>query len=556
VVKPDLRALPVAGAPAPLRAVFRSDTLVYRMRSLVIHAVFALAASLPAAAATFDVVVYGATAGGAAAAIAAAQGGRTVALVEPGRHIGGMISGGLGKTDMERQEKVIGGVAREFFERAGRHYGEPVSWLFEPHVAEQILTDWVREAGVHVFFEHRLKSVEKEGTRIVRLETENGAVFQGRVYIDCTYEGDLMKQAGVSYAIGREARAKYGESLAGRQDILPSAHQFLAAVSPYGPDGKLLPYVTPQEAVVPTGEGDGHVQSYCFRICLTDDEGNRLPISPPFGYDPKRYTLARNYVAARGDAARLGDFMGLSRLPNHKTDINSGGAVSTDLPSLSWSYPEAGHAERERIWNEHLTWAQGLLYFLGHDAGVPERIRQEMLRWGLAKDEFPDTGHWPHQLYVRDARRMLGEFVLTQHDLQEHRGKYDSIGMGAYNIDIREVQWIAHKVYRFPKVADEVLMEGYLSMPVDPYEIPYRALLPRQDECSNLLVAVCISASHVAYGSFRMESQYMIAGQAAGAAAALAVEGKVPVHQVDVPELQRRLAAQKQILHLPSSTKP
>ncbi len=402
MVKPDLRALPVAGAAASLRAVFRSDTLVYRMRSLVIHAVFALAASLPAVAATFDVVVYGATAGGAAAAIAAAKGGRTVALVEPGRHIGGMISGGLGKTDMERQENVIGGIAREFFERAGRHYGEPVSWLFEPHVAEQILTDWVREAGVHAFFEHRLKSVEKEGTRIVRLETENGAVFEGRVYIDCTYEGDLMKQAGVSYAIGREARAKYGESLAGRQDILPSGHQFLAAVSPYGPDGKLLPYITPQEAVVPTGEGDGHVQSYCFRICLTDDESNRLPISPPSGYDPKRYTLVRNYLAALGDAARLGDFMGLSRLPNHKTDINSGGAVSHGhLPSLSWSYPEAGTADRERIWNEHLTWAQGLLYFLGHDASVPE-ARGSGRRccagaWPKTNSRIPAIGR--HQLY-------------------------------------------------------------------------------------------------------------------------------------------------------------
>jgi len=521
------------------------------MRFPVIKASLLLAVAIPATAANFDVVVYGGTAGGAAAAIAAAKEVRSVALLEPGRHIGGMISGGLGRTDMDRQQNVIGGIAREFFERVGKTYGEPVSWLFEPHVAEQVLTGWLREAQVRVFFQHRLKSVVKEGSRIALLETENGASFEARVYIDCTYEGDLMKQAGLSYAIGREARTKYGESLAGRQDILPSGHQFRVAVSPYGPDGKLLPFITPQDDVVPTGEGDGHVQSYCFRICVTDDENNRLPISPPDGYDPKRYGLVRNYLAALGDSARLADFLGISRLPHNKTDINSGGAVSTNAPSLSWSYPEAGYAERQWIWNQHLTWAQGLLYFLGHDAAVPERIRQEMLRWGLAKDEFPDTGHWPHQLYVRDARRMLGEYVLTQHDLEEHRRKYDSIGMGGYNVDIREVQWIAHKVYRFPKVEDEVLMEGYLSMPVEPYEIPFRALLPRQDECSNLLVAACISSSHVAYASFRMEPQYMIAGHAAGVAASLAVERKVPVHQIDIPELQRKLEAQKQILHLP-----
>ena len=416
-------------------------------------------------------------------------------------------------------------------------------------MAEQILNDWLREARVQVFYGHRLRTVVKQGTRIARLETENGEFFAGRVFIDCTYEGDLMKQAGVSYAIGREGRSKYGGSLAGRQDILPGPHQLRAAVSPYGADGKLLPFIVPQDQVAPTGEGDGHVQS-CFRICLTDDQTNLLPIDLPAGYDPRRYGLVRNYLAALGDSARLSDFTGISRLPHNKSDVNSGGAVSTNAPSLSWSYTEAGYAERQRIWNQHLTWAQGLLYFLRHDSAVPERIRSEMLRWGLPKDEFPDTGHWPHQLYVRDLRRMSGEYILTQHDLEEHRSKYDSIGMGGYNIDIREVQWIAHRIYRFPKVEEEVLMEGYLSMPVEPYEIPYRALLPIEEECSNLLVAATISSSHVAYASFRMEPQYMIAGHAAGVAASLAVQRGVAVHQVDIPELQRKLEEQKQILHL------
>jgi hypothetical protein len=519
------------------------------MKVILLAACFTLAVSAYAARERFDVVVYGATSGGVAAAIGAAQEGRSVALVEPGRHVGGMLSGGLGRTDMDRQQNVIGGMAREFFEHVGKVYGEPVSWLFEPHVAEKILTDWLRQSGVHIFFGEQLRSVRKQGSRILHLETDTGDVFDGEVYIDGTYEGDLMKQAGVSYAIGRESREKYGESLAGRQDILPGAHQFRAPVSPYGPDGALLPYITPQDRVVPTGEGDGHVQSYCFRLCLSNDPNNRLPIAAPEGYNPGRYGLVRNYLAALGDSARLADFMGISRLPHNKTDINSGGAVSTDVPSLSWSYPEASYAERKRIWREHLTWAQGLLYFLGHDAAVPEHIRQEMLEWGLPKDEFPDTDHWPHQLYVRDARRMLGEYVLTQRDLQEDRSKYDSIGMGGYNIDIREVQWIAHKVYRFPNAPDEVLMEGYLSMPVQPYEIPYRSLLPRYSECSNLLVPVCISASAVAFASFRMEPQFMIAGYSAGVAASLAAMNHLSVHAVDMSLLQRKLAAHGQILH-------
>ena len=518
------------------------------MRLLVAFAAIAAIAHA-APLSSYDVVIYGATSGGAAAAIGAAQEGRSVVLLEPGHHVGGMISGGLGRTDMDRQQNVIGGMAREFFERVGKLYGEPISWLFEPHVAEQVLTDWLRQSGVHVIFGQQLKSVAKQGTRIASIQMEGGTVYQGQAYIDGTYEGDLMKQAGVSYSIGREARAKYGESLAGRQDILPSAHQFRAAVSPYGPDGALLPYIIPQDRVVPTGEGDGHVQSYCFRICLTNDPSNRLPIEAPEHYDAKRFGLVRNYLAALGDTAGLKDFMGLSRLPHNKTDINSGGAVSTDVPSLSWAYPEADYAERRRIWQEHLTWAQGLLYFLGHDSAVPERIRQEMLEWGLPKDEFPDTGHWPHQLYVRDARRMLGEYVMTQHDLQEYRSKYDSIGMGGYNIDIREVQWIAHRVYRFPKAPDEVLMEGYLSMPVEPYEIPYRALLPRYSEVSNLLVPVCISASAVAFASFRMEPQFMIAGYAAGMAASMAAANHSSVHAVDLATLQRKLSEHRQILH-------
>lgn len=501
-----------------------------------------------AGAANFDVVVYGATAGGAVAAIAASKEGTRVALVEPGRHVGGMISGGLGRTDMDRQEHVIGGFSREFFQRAGRVYDQPIAWTFEPKVAERILRDWLAEANVEVFFEHRLEGVVKEENRLVSLRTDRGTVFSAAVFIDSSYEADLMKAAGVSYTVGRESRARYGESLAGRQDFLPGGHQLRVPVSPYDEDGNLLPYIVPQEELVDTGEGDGKFQAYNFRICLTDDPANRLPIPKPENYDPRRFGLVRNYLKSLGESARLGDFLGISRLPNNKTDVNAGGGVSTNLPGANWEYPEADRERRREIWNDHLSWAQGLLYFLANDPAVPPHLRQEMNRWGLPRDEFVETGHWPHQLYVREARRMLGEYVLTQHDLQSHRRKYDSIGMGGYNIDIREVQWVARKVYRFPNVAEEVLMEGYISMPVEPYEIPYRSLLPRRQECGNLLVTAAISASQVAYASFRMEPQYMIAGHAAGVAATLAVRDGVPVHHVNLPELQRRLREQGQIL--------
>ena len=502
----------------------------------------------------FDVLIYGGTASGAAAAIAAARsGGVSVALVEPGGHLGGILSGGLGRTDMDRQERLIGGIAREFFERAGRHYGQAAAWTFEPSVAERILNDWLKESGVHVHLRQQIaehNSVDKDGGRILRFRTTKGATFEAAVFIDASYEGDLMKAAGVSYTVGREARGHYGESYAGRQDFLPGNHQPRVPISPLGPDGNLAPYVVAEDTLVNLGESDGKFQSYCFRLCLTSDPANRLPLPRPDGYDPNRYALTANYLKALGPDARISDFLGISLMPNSKTDINAS-RISTNVVGASWEYPDATYARRREIWNDHLTWAQGLLYYLANEANVPEHIRKEMNRWGLAKDEFVATGHWPHQLYIREGRRMLGEYVLTQHDLQSRRRKYDSIGMAGYNIDIREVQWVARTVYRFPNMSQELLMEGYVSVPVDPWEIPYRALLPRQHEASNLLVSSCISASTVAYASFRMEPQYMIDGHAAGAAAALAVRTRLPVHHISIPELQRLLREQKQLIAEP-----
>lgn len=518
---------------------------------------FLLGAGLSAQPASFDVVVYGATASGVMASVAAAQHGLQVALLEPGQHVGGMVSGGLSNSDVDRQQTLIGGLTREFFVRAGKHYGKAISWAFEPHVAERILRNMLDEAHVRVFFHARLGSISKEREALRVLHTDNGRDFAARIFIDSSYEGDLMKAAGVSYTVGREGRSRYGESLAGRQDFLPGKHQFSFPVSaeqgPPESNSLSLRYIVPQEKVAATGEGDGRFQSYCFRLCLTDNPADRLPVVEPAEYNAADYELARRYLESAHGKLTLGDFLGIVPIPNGKADVNSTGPVSTDLLGASWEYPEASYGRRQQIAEEHLRWAQGLIYFLGNDSAAPESIRAAMRRWGLPKDEFPDTNHWPNQLYVREGRRMLGEYVLTQRDLENERDKYDSIGMGGYNIDIREVEWLAHKVYLFPRVLEQVFTEGYLSMPVEPWQIPYRALLPRQAECSNLLVTVCISASTIAYGSYRMEANYMIAGESAGVAAALAIEERRAIHKVDLQALQDELQRRGQVLQLANS---
>jgi hypothetical protein len=481
------------------------------------------------------------------AAISAVKQGMRVALVEPRSHVGGMLTGGLSNSDVEGQQQLIGGLARRFFTAAGAHYGKPVSWAFEPHVAEEILRDMLKSVGVETVFRSPLSSIDKDGSRIIRLRVENGREFAADVFIDSSYEGDLMKAAGVSYVVGRESKERYNESLAGRQDLLPGRHQFRFPVSA-DVAGGLLRWVVPQQDVAPTGAADGRFQSYCFRLCLTEEPSNQLKIERPLGYEAKQYELARRYIESAKGALTLSDFVGIVKIPNGKSDVNSTGPVSTDLLGASWEYPEATSARRQQIWDEHLRWAQGLLYFLQNNPAVPQSIRDQANRWGLPKDEFVDTGHWPNQLYVREGRRMLGEYVLTQRDLQTVREKYDSIGMAGYNIDIREVEWLAHQVYLFPKVINQVFTEGYLSMPVQPWQVPYRALLPLEQQASNLLVTVCISASTIAYASFRMEPNYMIAGDSAGIAAALAVKTKRRVHKLDIDELQKQLRAEGQIL--------
>ena len=506
----------------------------------------------PIAASNYDVVVYGATPSGIMAALAARDLGMTVALVDPGQHVGGMVAGGLSYSDVDRQQHLIGGSTLSFFKAIGAYYGDPIGWRFEPHVAEQTFNKLLQDGGVTVLHGEQIDTAAKNGRTLRSFHTTAGHSFAAKMFIDSSYEGDLMKLAGVSYTVGREGAAKYGEYLAGRQDILPGQHNFRTNVYAEGllsnPHGySVAPHVTPQQQVVPTGVADGRFQSYCYRITVTDDFANRLDIPMPPGYNPQQYELLKRYLASSPDLSIKG-VLGINRIPNGKGDTNSNGPVSLDYLGGNLDYPDASPQEREAIAQAHLYWAQGLFYFLQHDTSVPAALQAEVRKWGLPKDEFVDTGHLPFQLYVREGRRMLGSYVLTQADLQSNRTKPDSIGVAGYNIDIREVQWLTHRVYDFPAVRDQVFTEGYVSQPVEPWEIPLRALLPRAGQVGNLLVTSCISASTIAYASYRVEPTYMVAGESAGVAAALAIETGRSLHTLDVPKLQTILRERHQIL--------
>jgi hypothetical protein len=355
----------------------------------------------------FDVVVYGATAGGVMAAIAAAAEGMRVALVEPGHHVGGMVSGGLGWTDRS-EEDVIGGLAGAFYERVGAHYGVSPQDILgpEPKVAERIFGEWLREAGVDVVFGARLADVGREERSIARIVTADGQSFGAKIFIDASYEGELLARSGVSYGLGRESVSLHGELWAGRQPIRPDQHNFSVPISPFheGREGDVLPLIH-DRPMVGEGEGDGGVQSYCFRLCLTDRPENRVPFPKPEDYDPDRYELLRRFLVATAPGLHVDRMFSLrGRLPNGKADANSIGPISTNLPDgSSWAYPDAGEGQRQEIREHHLHYTQGLMYYLANDSDVPETIREEMNTWGLCADEFTDTGHWPHQLYVRTA---------------------------------------------------------------------------------------------------------------------------------------------------------
>ena len=494
----------------------------------------------------YDLVVYGGTAGGVMTAIAGARHGLKTVLLEPGRHVGGMATGGLSRTDTGTRE-VIGGLALEFYYRTGMRYDmhrykNPVAWFYEPKVGESVMVDMLAEAGVTVLYNHRLREnngVVKQGLRVTEIATESGERFAGKIFADCTYEGDLMAQARVSYTVGREGSAQYGESLAGVRDRTPK-HQFLFDVPARDERGNLFPEISPNKPGK-SGEPDKGVQAYNFRIIATDVAHNRIPWPKPEGYDPKRYELLARYLDAfvkhNKRAPVFHELTLIARIPNGKADFNNQGPFSTDFIGKNWDYPEASYATRERIWKEHVHYIQGFYYFLANDPRVPKSLQAEVNQWGLPKDEYLDTNHWPHQLYVREARRMVGEFVASQKDLQTDLTKPDVIGMGSYNSD-------SHNIQRFENARGMAENEGDMQVPVKPYQIPFRVVLPKRAEAANLLVPVPFSASHVAFSSMRMEPQWMIIGHASGVAAALAIRNNSSVQDVNIAELQKILKSE------------
>lgn len=499
-----------------------------------------------------DLIVYGGTASGVMTAYSAAREGLRVVLLEPGSHLGGMVTGGLSATDLGHFQ-IIGGYARDFYLEAAAHYGvhdltRRQNWLSEPHVDEAIFAKWLKQAGVEVQFYERLREtggVAKKGTHITSVATEDGKIWQAKVFADCSYEGDLMAQAKVTFSVGRESTKVYGEDLAGVRVDTPK-HQFLWAISAYDDHHQLLPYIDPGP-MGSNGEGDTKVQAYNLRLILTNDPANRLAWTKPAGYDASQFALLARYLQQFQQHMNrppvLHDVMNPVAIPERKADFNNNGPFSTDYIGKSWTYPNASYTERKRIWKEHLLYTQSFLWFLSQDPQVPASLRAEVNTWGRPKDEFADTDHWPNQLYIREGRRMVGEYVMKQADLQSDRTKPDSIGMGSYNSD-------SHNIQRVALPDGSVRNEGDVQVPVQPYEISLRAILPKASETDNLLVPVCLSASHVAYSSVRMEPQYMIIGQAAGVAGALAIKNGEAVQKISVMELQRRLREHGAILHL------
>lgn len=530
-------------------------------------------ASDPTPQTDYDVVVYGGTSGAVIAAVQAQRMGKSVVIVCPDQHLGGLSSGGLGWTDTG-DKSVIGGVAREFYHRIWKHYQTPEAWkwqereeygnrgqgteaidgdertmwIFEPHVAEQVFEDLIAESKIPVHRNQwldREKGVAKDGTRIVSITMLSGAVYRGIIYIDATYEGDLMAAAGVAYHVGREARSTYEEQWNGIQTgVLHHRHHFGAVKKPIDPfviRGEPASGLLPRISGKPPGEygqADTKVQAYCFRMCLTDQAENRLPFPKPMGYDAGQYELLLRIF----DAGWRDTFAKFDPIPNHKTDTNNHGPMSTDNIGFNYDYPEASYARRREIIREHEVYQKGLMYFIANDPRVPDDVRAKMSQWGLARDEFTDNQHWPHQLYVREARRMIGRYVMTENELLKRKPTPESIGMGSYGMD-------SHNIQRYVTPDGYVQNEGDIGVSTNgPYQIALGSILPEQDQCTNLLVPVCVSSSHIAFGSIRMEPVFMILGQSAATVGVMAMDRDTAVQQVPYTDLSKRLLDDGQVL--------
>ncbi|MFC4870788.1 FAD-dependent oxidoreductase [Negadavirga shengliensis] len=522
-----------------------------------------------------DVVIYGGTSGAITAAVQAKKMGKSVVVVSPDIHLGGLTSGGLGFTDTGKKE-VIGGLSREFYQRVYDKYqndgawkwedrsefgnkgqGTPAldgefrtMWIFEPHVAEEVYEDYVREYDIEVLRDEwldRESGVTKEGSRITAIRTLSGKEFKGRMFIDATYEGDLMATSGVSYHVGREANSVYGEEWNGVQTgVYHHRHHFKVLdqpIDPYwtpgDPSSGLLPRIS-AEHPGEKGEGDHRVQAYCFRTCMSNHPDNREPFPRPENYDSTQYELLVRIFDA-GWREWFGKF---DMIPNRKTDTNNHGPFSSDNIGMSYDYPEASYEKRKEIIKEHEDYQKGLLYFVANDPRVPKEIQEEFQKWGLAKDEFTDNGNWPHQIYVREARRMIGKFVMTENELLQRKPTPESVGMGSYTID-------SHNVQRYVDENGHVHNEGDIGVSLpQPYEIAYGSLVPQKEECTNLMVPVAVSSSHIAFGSIRMEPVFMILGQSATTAAIMAMDEGIDVQDVDYTKLREKLLEDGQILTL------
>ncbi|QEG24895.1 FAD-dependent oxidoreductase [Mariniblastus fucicola] len=522
-----------------------------------------------------DVVVYGGTSAGVIAAVQAKRMGKQVVIVGPDKHLGGLSAGGLGWTDTGRKE-VIGGLSRDFYHRiwkeyqnantwkfqksedyGGRGQGNPAvdgenrtMWIFEPRVAEKVYEDYVREFEIPVYRDHWLDrdpgGVTMSNGRIKSIRMTNGEVFVAKMFIDATYEGDLMAACGVDYHVGREGRDVYGEEYNGVQtgvlhhrhhfDAIPDKQRIDPYVVPGDPASGVLPRISPDSP----GEkhsGDHRVQAYCFRMCLTNEPENRIPFEKPANYDPAQYELLLRILKAQWNEV----FDKFDPIPNHKTDTNNHGPMSTDNIGMNYEYPEGSYEKRKQIIREHEQYQKGWLYFLSHDPRVPSDIQSEMRKWGLPKDEFTDNGHWSHQLYIREARRMVGKFVMTENELLQRKATPDSVGMGSYTID-------SHNVQRYITAEGYVQNEGDIGVKCRPYQIAYGSLVPRKSQCQNLLVPVCVSSSHIAFGSIRMEPVFMILGQSAATAACQSIDAGIAVQDLPYETLLEQLVKDGQIV--------
>lgn len=509
-----------------------------------------------------DLCIYGASSAGVIAGIEAAERGKTVALLQPGKYVGGLTAGGLGWTDHGKAH-VIGGKGREFYRRCGKHYGKAEEWYFEPRVATAVYEEWLKSAGVEAIFCQYLDRVETSAGQVTAITMLGGLRVEAKVFMDCSYEGDLMAKAGVKYHVGRESNDTYGETLNGIQ--VRGHHQFSpATIDPYikpgDPSSGLLPQVENVDQQKKQGQADHRVQAYNFRICMTDDPALIIPWEKPEKFDPTQYILAARWFQGEKDQynEQLRDWKGnVSDVPSkfdifpnktpggfNKTDTNNHGPVSSDFIGMSWAWADSCYEAREKLFQQHVTYQKGLYWFLANSPEIPERYRKAYSRWGLSKDEFVATGGWSPQLYVREARRMISDYVATEHDCMHTKVADDPVGMGSYQLD-------SHNCTRFVNAEGKVMNDGDVQVkPKGPYRISYRSIVPKKSECTNLFVPVCCSTSHIAYGSVRMEPVFMILGQSAAVAACMALDAKSAVQDVPYAKLQAELLKLEQVLTL------